>query len=39
MNPARLLLDEMLSPKIGAGLEARGHDVNAVTQRPDLMAL
>jgi hypothetical protein len=39
VNPARLLLDEMLSPKIGAGLEARGHDVNAVTQRPDLMGL
>ena len=39
MTPARLLLDEMLSPKIGAGLEDRGHDVDAVTQRPDLMAL
>ncbi|MGH9040432.1 MAG: DUF5615 family PIN-like protein [Acidimicrobiia bacterium] len=39
MTPARLLLDEMLSPKIGTGLEDRGHDVDAVTQRPDLMAL
>lgn len=39
MTPARLLLDEMLSPKIGAGLEDRGPDVDAVTQRPDLMAL
>lgn len=39
MTPARLLLDEMLSPKIGAGLKDRGHDVDAVTQRPDLMAL
>jgi predicted nuclease of predicted toxin-antitoxin system len=39
VTPARLLLDEMLSPKIGAGLEDRGHDVDAVTQRPDLMAL
>lgn len=39
MTPARLLLDEMLSPKIGAGLADRGHDVDAVTQRPDLMAL
>ena len=29
----------MLSPKIGTGLEDRGHDVDAVTQRPDLMAL
>ena len=39
MTPARLLLDEMLSPKIGADLEVHGHDVAAVTQRPDLMAL
>lgn len=29
----------MLSPKIGAALEAHGHDVAAVTQRPDLIAL
>jgi hypothetical protein len=34
-----MLLDEMLSPKIGAALEAHGHDVAVVTQRPDLMAL
>jgi hypothetical protein len=39
VTPARLLLDEMLSPKIGAALEAHGHDVAALTQRPDLMAL
>lgn len=39
MTPARLLLDEMLSPKIGVALEAHGHDVAVVTQRPDLMAL
>ena len=39
MTPARLLLDEMLSPKIGTGLEDRGHDADAVTQRPDLTAL
>jgi hypothetical protein len=39
VTPARLLLDEMLSPKIGTGLADRGHDVDAVTQRPDLMAL
>jgi predicted nuclease of predicted toxin-antitoxin system len=39
VTQARLLLDEMLSPKIGTGLEDRGHDVDAVTQRPDLMAL
>jgi len=38
VTPARLLLDEMLSPKIGTGLEDRGHDVDGVTQRPDLMA-
>jgi predicted nuclease of predicted toxin-antitoxin system len=37
VTPARLLLDEMLSPKIGTGLEDGGHD--AVTTRPDLMAL
>ncbi|MGH9008612.1 MAG: DUF5615 family PIN-like protein [Acidimicrobiia bacterium] len=39
MTAARLLLDEMLSPKIADQLIARGHDVVAVTQRPDLMAL
>jgi hypothetical protein len=39
VTPAKLLLDEMLSPRIGTGLEDRGHDVDAVTQRPDLMAL
>jgi hypothetical protein len=39
VTPARLLLDEMLSPKIGAALEAHGHDVATVTRRPDLMAL
>ena len=39
MTEARFLLDEMVSPKIGTGLDDRGHDVDAVTQRPDLMAL
>lgn len=39
MTSARRLLDEMLSPKIGAALAAHGHDVAVVTQRPDLMAL
>jgi len=39
VTAAKLLLDEMLSPKIGQGLEDRGHDVDAVSQRPDLMAL
>ena len=39
MTPARLLLDEMLSPKIGAALEVHGHDVAVVRQRPELMAL
>jgi hypothetical protein len=39
VTPARPLLDEMLSPKIGAALEAHGHDVVVVTRRPDLMTL
>jgi hypothetical protein len=39
VTAARLLLDEMLSPKIADQLIARGHDVVAVTERPDLMAL
>lgn len=33
---ARLLLDEMFSPKIAAALRDRGHDVLAVAERPDL---
>ena len=32
----RLLLDEMLSPSIATELRARGHDVVAVVERPDL---
>jgi hypothetical protein len=39
VTPARLLLDEMLSPRIGTGLADLGHDVDAITQRPDMMAL
>ena len=39
MTPARLLLDEMLSPKIGTGPADRGHDVDAGGRRPDSMAL
>jgi predicted nuclease of predicted toxin-antitoxin system len=41
MNPrpaARLLLDEMFSPAIATELRARGHDVIAVADRPDLRA-
>ena len=34
----RLLLDEMFSPAIAAGLRERGHDVIAVADRPDLRA-
>ena len=32
----KLLLDEMLDPSIAAELRARGHDVVAVAERPDL---
>jgi predicted nuclease of predicted toxin-antitoxin system len=32
----RLLLDEMFSPAVAAGLRALGHDVIAVADRPDL---
>jgi len=32
----RLLLDEMWSPQIAKQLRRRGHDVSAVTERPDL---
>ena len=35
---ARLLLDEMFSPAIAAGLRHLGHDVIAVADRPDLRA-
>ena len=34
----RLLLDEMFSPAIAAGLRERDHDVIAVADRPDLRA-
>jgi predicted nuclease of predicted toxin-antitoxin system len=34
-----LLLDEMLSPKIAEQLRRRGHDVYAITERPDLVGL
>ncbi len=33
----RLLLDEHLSPEIARQLRARGHDVLAVAERPDLL--
>jgi uncharacterized protein YbjT (DUF2867 family) len=35
----RLLLDEMLSPAIARELRARGHDVRAVAEHPDQVAL
>jgi predicted nuclease of predicted toxin-antitoxin system len=35
----RLLLDEMLSPAIARELQARGHDVQAVTGHPEREAL
>ena len=33
----RLLLDEMISPKVAKQLRARGHDVVAVAERADLV--
>ena len=36
--PAALLLDEMFSPAIAAELRARGHNIIAVAERPDLRA-
>jgi hypothetical protein len=35
----RLLLDEQLSPEIARELRARGHDVEAVAERPELVSL
>ncbi|MHB8452147.1 MAG: DUF5615 family PIN-like protein [Mycobacteriales bacterium] len=35
----KLLLDEMLSPAIARALRARGHDVVAVKERPEWVAL
>ena len=35
----KLLLDEMLSPRIAAELHARGHDVVAIKERPDLESM
>lgn len=37
-TPPRLLLDEMLSPKIAAQLRSRRHDATAVAERPDLLS-
>jgi hypothetical protein len=34
-----LLLDEMLSPTIAQKLRERGHDVYAISERPDLVGL
>lgn len=38
MTPSRLLLDEMISPAVARELRARGHDVEAVAERIDLVA-
>lgn len=38
-EPARLLLDEMFSPKVAAALRDRGHSVTAITERLDLRAM
>jgi predicted nuclease of predicted toxin-antitoxin system len=35
----RLLLDEHLSPEIARRLRSRGHDVEAVAERPELVSL
>jgi hypothetical protein len=39
VNLPRLLLDEMFSPRVAKQLRARRHDVEAVTERPDLISL
>ena len=39
MTPARLLLDEMLTPTIAHELRERGHDVSAMTERPHVVSL
>jgi Domain of unknown function (DUF5615) len=38
-QPARLVLDEMFSPKIAAALRERKHDVVAVAARVDLRSM
>ena len=38
-EPLKLLLDEMLSPAIARTLRARGYDVQAIKERPDLQGL
>ncbi len=38
MTRGRLLLDEMISPAVARELRARGHDVEAVAERIDLVA-
>lgn len=39
MTVVRLLLDEMISPKVAAQLRDRGHEVYAIAERADLVAL
>lgn len=39
MTPTRLLLDEMLTPKIAEQLRARGHEVVAVAERSELLSM
>ncbi len=37
MTPVRLLLDEMISPRVAQQLRRRGHDVESVAERSDLV--
>ena len=39
MSTGRLLLDEMISPKVAQQLRRRGHDGIAVAERPDLVGM
>lgn len=38
-TPVRLVLDEMLSPRLAVSLRDRGHDVIAVAEQPELRAM
>jgi len=37
VTPVRLLLDEMISPRVAQQLRRRGHDVESVAERSDLV--
>ena len=39
MSEGRLLLDEMISPRVADQLRRRGHDVIAIAERPDLVGM